>query len=179
MLEQTPKGLCLISLSPFPFTLSPPPPKPNPCETATLRALSSVGGTNLRKEAGGGNPSIRRRGDQVSSQCSSKPKGPPSFGCTRLGLSVEGGLGSGDCGFSQRGQTRQVQWGLISWLILSSSLSLRTVQPWDPRLLRLQGCESSPHHRGLGGMLLAFRCIFKINVHSALEHSCFTMLCWF
>ena len=78
-------------------------------------------------------------------------KGSTSFGCTRLGSAVKGGPRSGDCGFSQRGQTRQVQWGLISWLILSSSLSPRTVQAWDPRLLRLQGCESSPGHRGLRG----------------------------
>ena len=123
--QETPKGLCLITLSPFPFTLSHLSPNPNPCETAMLRVLASIGRANLREEAGGGNPSIRRCGDQVTSQCSSRPKGPPSLGCTRLGFAVEGLPESGDS--SREFQTLWVQCGLISWHMLPSSLSPQTV----------------------------------------------------
>lgn len=59
------------------------------------------------------------------------PEVPPSAGCTRLALALEGRAPSGDCGFIPRGQTRQAQWGLSFRHQLLSSLSPRIVQPWS------------------------------------------------
>ena len=148
--EERPKGLCLVPSSPLPFT---PRRNPSPSKTAALRALSSIGGVTLRKEVGGGNPTTRRHGDQVTFQNSSSPEGGPFFGWTRLGLAFEGPTWIWRLWFTCRGdQALQVQGGLICWHVLTSSLSFRTVQPWDPSLLRFQGCDTSPSLQGVRGI---------------------------
>ena len=82
------KDLCLLTSSPLHFSQT----NPNPCKTATLRVLTSGGGATLRKEAGGGHLSTRRRGDQVTFQCPSSPHGPQFFGSTSLGIAVGGSV---------------------------------------------------------------------------------------
>ncbi len=57
--EETPNGLCLIASSPSPFN---PQTNPSAWETALMTELWSIGGAIPWKEAGGGNPTPRRRG---------------------------------------------------------------------------------------------------------------------
>lgn len=48
-----------------------------------------------------------------------------------------------DCGSTQRGPGTTGQRGHVSWYILPNTLCFMTVQPWDPSLLRHQGCATS------------------------------------
>ena len=87
----------------FPYHLT----KPQTFNSSLQRVLL-LSWTPLRKESGGRNPTTGSPGDQISFQSSSDPKGPPSLGCLRRGVAVEGRSGSRDCAFIQRGQTLQV-----------------------------------------------------------------------
>ena len=70
-------------------------------------------------------------------------QGPPYFECTKDGLALQGRPHL-ETGFIRKGHTQQVQLGLTGWHIILSSLSARMMQPWDERLLGLQGWDCSP-----------------------------------
>ena len=61
---------------------------PSPCKWAMVREPSSIDGITVRSEVGGGNPSTRRCGDQVTPQRTCNPEAPSSLGCTRPGFDV-------------------------------------------------------------------------------------------
>lgn len=146
------QGLCLRTSSPFPFTAHPPcPDRSQLLQHRSAEVLSSLGGATVRREAGGGNPTTRRRSAQGKFQSSSSPEAPPSFGCTRLGFCVGGPAGSWRrwARAEGKGHSRSKAGVLIGWHILLSFLLPTAVQLWDPNLLRLQGCDSSLGHRGL------------------------------
>ena len=76
-----------------------------------------------------------------------QPRGSTSFGCSRCSLTAGGcqdlvvvGRCIGELAYQVHGA------GLISWHILPSSLSPKTVHPRDPSLPRLQGYGSVPGH---------------------------------
>ena len=76
-----------------------------------------------------------------------QPRGSTSFGCSRCSLTAGGcqdlvvvGRCIGELAYQVHGA------GLISWHILPSSLSPKTVHPRDPSLPRLQGYGSVPDH---------------------------------
>ena len=76
-----------------------------------------------------------------------QPRGSTSFGCSRCSLTAGGcqdlvvvGRCIGELAYQVHGA------GLISWHILPSSLSPKTVHPRDPSLPRLQGYSSVPDH---------------------------------
>ena len=120
---------------------------PNSCNTVQGHRLPSVGGVTLRKEAGGGNPTTRNQRAPGTFQSSSSPKAPP-WGAVSL-LSLQAcPSGSGGNGPMQRaaGTPGPRAWGDT----LAGTLpSPTTLQPWDPSLLRPQGCDTSPGHQGL------------------------------
>ena len=101
-------------------------------------------------------PRTRSHGDQETFQSFSCLTVPPLFGCTRLGSVDRGPPTSWICGPIQRG--RGTTGPRVAHLLTHppSSLSPSPVQPWDPRLLRLQGCDGSPAHPGLGGIRCPF-----------------------
>lgn len=110
-----------------PLTLHPGT-NPSLYRSAVMRVLWSLGGVTLRKEAGGGNPSTRRHGDLVT---------PPSLTTHRVHHPL-GALGLAElCPIAhvdlrwwshKRDQALQVK-EFLSWHILPSSFSLKTVQP--------------------------------------------------
>ena len=76
-----------------------------------------------------------------------QPRGSTSFGCSRCSLTAGGcqdlvvvGRCIGELAYQVHGA------GLISWHILPSSLSPKTVHPRDPSLPRLQRYGSVPDH---------------------------------
>ena len=76
-----------------------------------------------------------------------QPRGSTSFGCSRCSLTAGGcqdlvvvGRCIGELAYQVHGA------GLISWHILPSSLSPKTVHPRDLSLPRLQGYGSVPDH---------------------------------
>ena len=106
------------------------------------RRLPSVGGVTLRKEAGGGNPTTRNQRAPGTFQSSSSPEAPPRGAVSLLSLQACPS-GSGGNGPMQRaaGTPGPRVWGDT----LAGTLpSPTTLQPWDPSLLRLQGCDTSP-----------------------------------
>ena len=86
MVEQHPRACVALLLLPY---STPPGQIPNPAKDVQ-RLLLSMGVVTIKQECGVGNPSTRRRGDQVTFQSSLGPEGPPCFVCTRLGLAVVG-----------------------------------------------------------------------------------------
>ena len=129
----------VFSQLPSPASLST---NPKPWNIVQLRVLLSHRGEVFRKEAGGGNPALGEV-EPPEHFRALPPQGPPSFGCTRLGLAPEVRPPSGDCSFIPRGQTGQVQWVLSFRHQLLSSLRPRTVQPWVSRLLGVQAWDLS------------------------------------
>ena len=128
--QYVPTRVPRASVSPF----LPPYPSsrvnPNPCKCAAVRGLSSIGRITVSSEAGGGDPSPRRRGDQVTPQRTCNPEAPSSFGCTDLGLVVGWPWGPWSC--AEEPGTSGPR-GFLCWHILPSSLSLRTLASPDSR----------------------------------------------
>ena len=78
--------MCLLTSSPLPFI-----PQAIPMiATPLCRGTCPLSGVTLRKEAGGGNPTIRRHGARGTLQSSSSPETPPSFGSTRFSSAAGG-----------------------------------------------------------------------------------------
>lgn len=71
--DQTPKGLCLLPLAPH------PPDRARALKPPVVGAV--IGGGRLRRGRLEMVTPHRRGGDEVTFQISSRPKGPPSFGC--------------------------------------------------------------------------------------------------
>ena len=139
----TPKVLCFVAraLSSGPGIISPP-------SHGSLRVLLLVARTG-RKLAGGGTPTLRIQGDEVTFQTFSTPGAEQLWGIGNL-VSLKLGLcGSGYCGFISRGQAVQVQGGAH---LLAHSPQV----PWPrsrpvlgPGLLSLHAGDTSPAPRGL------------------------------
>ena len=70
----------------------------------------------LRKEVGGGNPSTRRHGPHRAFQSSSSSEPPHPFSSVGVVSLQEDLLGSGDCGWVQRGTGTPHLWGMAHWL---------------------------------------------------------------
>ena len=71
---------------------------PNPCKSAVLSVLFSIHGVTVRKETGGGNPSTRGHGDQVTPQSLAALRVHYPSGALDLTLWSDAPPGSGDCG---------------------------------------------------------------------------------
>ena len=143
------KGLCPIPssfLTPMPWT------HPSSCNTTRWKVLSSTGAATERKEAGGGNLTIRRHGTQGAFQSSSSPEAPHPLGAVGVVSLQEDPPGSGGCGPVQRGAGPQALGaGLVGWHHLPTPLSPDS-PPTGPRLPGLQARGGSPGHQGLKGM---------------------------
>ena len=162
--EKTAKRWCLIAASPLRFS---PRRIPAAAHTAVLRVLSYGVWGIPRKEAAAGNPQL---GD-LETWCLIQAR--PDEKSTGLWvhsvwLSCKTALLDLEMVVPSPGNLAlQVKGGLICWPILPRSLSSATVQPWDTRLLSLQGCDTSPGYRGLWGISLGLL-FFKFNF----------ILCW-
>ena len=107
------QGLCPIPssfLTPVSWT------HPSSCNTTRWKVLSSTGAATERKEAGGGNLTIRRHGTQGAFQSSSSAEAPHPLGAGGVVSLQEDLLGSGDCGWVQRGTGTPHLWGMAHWL---------------------------------------------------------------
>lgn len=71
---------------------------PNPCKSAVLSVLFSIHGVTVRKETGGGNPSTRGHGDQVTPQSPGNLRVHHPLSALCLALLLKGPMWSGDCG---------------------------------------------------------------------------------
>ena len=97
-----------------------------------------MGGTILRHEVKGKNSSTRRLGDQGDFQSSSSLEGPPPFACSKLGSSGRGPTWIWRMESHPQGTRHSASKG-------TPLLAHRPQLPQlDPRLLRLQGCNTSP-----------------------------------
>ena len=158
---QRPSGLCLLASLPVPFQhkdprscvswpLCPSPSSrktyPNRCKTAVLRMLRLVGGA-----VGGGSRTLRIRGAGTVKSCYS-PGGPQVLGAPDMGFLLVGPSGFAGWGPSPKGRVTACSRVPTCLGILFSSLSLRRVQPYDPRGLRLQKCDTSQVLGGLRGI---------------------------
>ena len=100
---------------------------PNSCNTTLERVLSSIGGTTLRREAGGRNPNTRRRKAHRAFQSSSRPEVAHPLGAVGIVSLEEDVPASGGCGLMQRGRGSPGPWGRAHWLAHSPQLR----QPHD------------------------------------------------
>ena len=138
--------LCLSISSPLTFISRT---HANSCNSTLWRVMSYVVGLTPRKEAGVGIPTIRSLGDRGTFQSSPIPEVPAAFGCNRLGLAA-GGPPPPPCPHTR---THSQSWrfsrsfgrGLIVWRIFLAPAD-PTLKPWDPSLLRFQGCDISLGH---------------------------------
>lgn len=122
------------------FFTSPPQTNPKPSKSVLPGMLLSASGVTLRKEGEGG---------RCASPCLFKDLPAHSVHppvCTRPAAAGRGQPGSQECGFNQRGQTLQVQWGTICWHLLCSSLI-----PGDFSH-GLQDCSGSSLQQELGSL---------------------------
>lgn len=106
MREQTLEIFRFIPSPPLKYTLLS---SPRPASDV-LGFLAATGSVSLRKEPGGGTPSIRSPWDQVTFQCSLGPEHPPFFAYIMLGLTALGPESSwSDCCPFIEDQALQVQ----------------------------------------------------------------------
>ena len=126
-MEQTTRSLCLFTSFPLHYT-----PWTNPKCWERYAEAAIVYGHRTRS-----------LGDQETFQSSSGPEGPQSFACTRLGLAVRGPTWCWRLSAIWREPGTSGPRAGHMLALIPSSLSPMTVQPWKPRLLRLERCETS------------------------------------
>ena len=140
-----PKNCVTLLLPPYPQPLNRSPSRQNRRDESA--AVSNWGDTEVG--GGRGNPSTKRPGHSVASQRSSSHRLHHPLGSLCL-ASCRKVLHDVEIVVLSRGdEALQLHVGPLCWQILPSCLAPTTVQLWDPRLLRLQGCDSRPGHRGL------------------------------
>lgn len=114
MREQTLEIFRFIPSPPLKYTLLSSPRPAND----VLGFLAATGSVSLRKEPGGGTPSIRSPWDQVTFQCSLGPEHPPFFAYIMLSITALGPESSwSDCCPFSEDQALQVQGEPINWHI--------------------------------------------------------------
>ena len=138
--------MCLSISSPLTFISRT---HANSCNSTLWRVMSYVVGLTPRKEAGVGIPTTRSLGDRGTFQSSPIPEVPAAFGCNRLGLAA-GGPPPPPCPHTR---THSQSWRFPGpWVegslqaLLPRPLRCKTLKPWDPSLLSLQGWDTSLGH---------------------------------